>query len=85
MLLTLSVSLMMAVASYFMLRQRAVELSDAARDEVRAHAITLQIALEEDYATGRALDAQRLIDRLQGNAKIYGVFLFDREGRVAIA
>jgi two-component system, NtrC family, sensor kinase len=84
-LLTLSVSLMMAVASYFMLRQRAVELSDAARDEVRAHAITLQIALEEDYATGRALDAQRLIDRLQGNAKIYGVFLFDREGRVTIA
>jgi signal transduction histidine kinase len=84
-LLTLTVSLVMAVASYFMLRQRAVDLESAARDEVRAHAITLQIALEEDYATGRALDAQRLINRLSENSKIYGVFLFDREGRLTIA
>ncbi len=84
-LLTMAVSLTLAVASYFMLRQRAAELEAAARDEVRAHAVTLRIALEEDYATGRALDAQRLINRLRENARIYGVFLFDREGRMTMA
>ncbi|MFN0122321.1 MAG: ATP-binding protein [Blastocatellia bacterium] len=84
-LLTIAVSMVMAVASYFMLRQRALELEAAAVDEVRAHAITLRIALEEDYATQRALDAQRLINRLGENPKIKGVFLFDREGRITIS
>lgn len=84
-LLTFSVSLVMAGASYFMLRQRAVELESAALDEVRAHAATLRIALEEDYATGRALDAQRLINRMSENSKVHGVFLFDREGQVTIS
>ena len=45
-LLTLSVSVVMVAASLITLRQREVALLDAARDEARVHAVTLQIALE---------------------------------------
>jgi hypothetical protein len=62
-LLTFSVSVVMAAASLITLRQREAALLGAARDEARAHALTLQIALEEDYLSGRTLDAQRLINR----------------------
>lgn len=51
-LLTFSASVVMAVASLITLRQREAALRESARDEARAHAITLQIALEEDYLTG---------------------------------
>jgi signal transduction histidine kinase len=73
----------MVVASLFTLRQREAALREAARDEVRAHAITLQIALEEDYLTGRRLDAERLINRLGENTGIYSVVLFDAAGEIA--
>lgn len=81
-LLTIAVGTVMAFASFVMLRQREAALLDAMRDEVRAHALTLQIALEQDYAAGRAADAQLLINRLGDNTKIYGVVLFDEAGRV---
>jgi signal transduction histidine kinase len=79
-LLTMAVSGVMALVGYLGLQLRADALEAAARDEVRAHAITLRIALEEDYATGRQLDAQRLLDRLRENTGIYGVILFNEEG-----
>ncbi len=81
-LLTFSVSVVMVVASLITLRQREAALREAARDEVRAHALTLQIALEEDYLTGRSLDAQRLINRLRENTGIYSVVLFDAMGEI---
>ncbi|MGE0128491.1 MAG: ATP-binding protein [Blastocatellales bacterium] len=81
-LLTLAVSVVMVVASLFTLRQREAALREAARGEVRAHALTLQIALEEDYLTGRSLDAQRLINRLGENTGIYSAVLFDAEGKI---
>src|SRR5262245_43201344 len=81
-LLTFSVSVVMVVASLITLRQRETALRGAARDEVRAHALTLQIALEEDYLSGRSLDAQRLINRLRENTGIYSVVLFDAEGEI---
>src|SRR5262245_11085262 len=84
-LLTITSSAVMSAATWFTLRQRAATLETAARDEVRAHALTLQIALEEDYATGRSLDAQRLIDRMRENTGLYGVFLFDANGRMTIS
>jgi hypothetical protein len=79
-LLTLAVSPVMALVSFIALRQRAAALVQAALDEVRAHAVTLRIALEEDYATGRQLDAQRLINRLSESTGLYGVILFDERG-----
>ncbi len=82
MLLTFAVSLVMVVASLIMLRQRENALQEAARDEVRAHALTLKIALEEDYLTGRTLDAQRLINRLSENTGVYSVVLFDAAGKI---
>ncbi len=81
-LLTLSVSVVMVVASVITLRQREAALREAARDEARVHALTLKIALEEDYLTGRSLDAQRLINRLRENTGIYSVVLFDAAGEI---
>ncbi len=83
-LLTLAVSAVMAAASFFSLRQRAAALEQAAYDEVRAHAITLQLALEEAYAAGRPEAAQRLINRLGENTGVAGVILFDRNGAVQL-
>jgi two-component system, NtrC family, sensor kinase len=83
-LLTLSVNAVMVVATFFILRQLEADLMAAARNEIRAHAATLQIALEEDYVTGRSLDAQRLINRLSENAKLYGAILFNAEGQVEV-
>jgi len=84
-LLTVTIIVVMSAATWFTLRQRAATLEMGARDEVRAHALTLQIALEEDYATGRSLDAQRLIDRMRENTGLYGVFLFDAHGQMTIS
>jgi len=81
-LLTFSVSVVMAVASLITLRQREAALLEAARDEARVHALTLKIALEEDYLTGRSLDAQRLINRLRENTGIYSAVLFDSAGEI---
>jgi two-component system, NtrC family, sensor kinase len=83
-LLTLAAGAVMAVAGYVILRQREAALETAMRNELRAHALTLQIALREDYEGGRLAEAQRLIDRLSDNPKIYGVALFDSEGQVAM-
>jgi signal transduction histidine kinase len=74
----------MAIESYLTLRQREASLTDSARDEMRAHAYTLQMALEEDIRTGRNLDIQKLIDRLGKNPGIYGVLLFNDTGEVTM-
>ena len=83
-LLTVMVSAVVAVTSFVSLRQREVALDTAMRNELRAHALTLQIALEESYGDGRITDAQRLIDRLRENTRIYGVVLFDQQARVVM-
>ena len=71
---------MMLVGSFLSLRQREAALETALRDELRAHAVTLQIALEENYQNGRITEAQILIDRLRENSRVYGVLLFDENG-----
>lgn len=48
-LLTVTVGLVMAVGGYFMVRQREAILITAMRNELGAHALTLQIALEDSY------------------------------------
>ena len=83
-LLTVMVGAVMMLAGYFILRQREAILMTAMHNEMRAHALTLQIALEDNYRAGRISDAQRLIDRLSENPKIYSVILFDVDGRVAM-
>ncbi len=83
-LLTLSVNALMLVATFFILRQLETNLKTAARDEIRAHVTTLRLALEEDYLTGRTIDAQRLINRLSENTSIYGAILFNKEGQIEI-
>lgn len=67
----------MFIASLLSLRQYEIALQTALRDDLHAHAVTLQIALEEDYSNSRAAEAQKLIDRLRKNTEIYSVLLFD--------
>ena len=83
-ILTLTVNAVMLIATYLILRQTEINLTSAAKDEIRAHAATLQIALEENYASGRGLDAQRLINRLSKNSNVYGAILFNAEGRIEV-
>ncbi len=83
-LLTLSVNTVMLIATFLILRQTEANLMRAAKDEIRAHATTLRIALEENYASGRSLDAQRLINRLSENTNIYGAILFNAEGKIEV-
>jgi signal transduction histidine kinase len=79
-LLTLAVGAVMLVGSFLALRQREAALETALGDELRAHAVTLQIALEENYEGGRIAEAQKLMDRLRENSRVYGVLLFDENG-----
>lgn len=72
----------MLAASFLSLRQREAALETALRDELRAHAVTLQIALEENYRNGRLDEAQQLIDRLRNNSRVYGALLFDESGNL---
>ncbi|MEW6130656.1 MAG: ATP-binding protein [Acidobacteriota bacterium] len=83
-LLTLTVSAVMVIATYLTSQNSARLLEDAARDEIRVHAITLQMALEEDYLSGGSLDAQRFINRLGSIEKIYCVILFDDQGEISM-
>lgn len=44
----------MFLGSFLSLRLREAALETALRDELKAHAVRLSIALEENYAVGRA-------------------------------
>ncbi|MFN7624007.1 MAG: HAMP domain-containing protein, partial [Acidobacteriota bacterium] len=73
----------MLIASLISLQQKEERLLAAARDVSRAHALTLKIALEEDYLTGRSLDARRLISRLRENTGVFSVMLFNERGELS--
>ncbi len=79
-LLTLALGGIMVAASFFMLRQEEDALRVSVRNELEAHAQTLQIALEQSYAANRQDEAQELIIRLGTNANLIGL-LFDENGR----
>ena len=81
--LMLAVAVVMAVAGSFILRQREAALDTAMRNELRAHMQTLRIVLEDHYRDGRQDEAQQLIDHLGQNPRVYGVLLFDADGRIA--
>lgn len=81
-LLTLGVNLILILATIIILRQTEKNLMDAARGEIRSHAVTLRIAIEEDYYIGHAGYAPRLINRLSENTNIFGAILFDAAGKI---
>lgn len=81
-LLTVTVGAVMFLASFLSLRQREAALEAALRDELKAHAVTLKISLEEHYAADRAAEARRLADRLRENTKIYAVLIFNPAGEI---
>ena len=81
-LLTLAVGSVMLVSSFFSLWQREAALETALRDELRAHATTLQIALEVNYQNDRIVEAQQLVNRLRENSRVYGVMVFTENGEL---
>lgn len=81
-LLTLSVNILMLIATFFILRQLEVNLTAAAQGEIRAHANTLRLALEEACQSGNRDQAQRLIRRINENSNVYGAILFDAAGKI---
>ncbi len=83
-LLTAMVGLVMVAAGYYFLYQRQTILESAMHNEVRAHAGTLQLMLEEDFHAGRDRDAQQFINRLSQNPKIYSVILYDEQGQITM-
>ncbi|HEY6403236.1 MAG TPA: HAMP domain-containing protein, partial [Blastocatellia bacterium] len=83
-LLTIAVGLVMALGGYFILRQREEIHARALHNELYAHAVTLRLTLEDSYRAGRIGDAQRLINHLSENPRVFSVILFDEEGRVAM-
>lgn len=82
--LTIAVGVVMALGGYFILRQREEILARALQNELYAHAVTLQLTLEDSYRAGRIGDAQRPIDNLSANPRVFSVILFDEKGRVAM-
>lgn len=78
--LALTLSAVSAVTGYFNLRRREAALQTTMQNEVRSHAHTLQIALEDHYSAGRNISAEQLINRLGGNPRLYSVTLFDQQG-----
>jgi hypothetical protein len=84
MLLTAMVGAVMVVTGYYFLKQRQSILESAMHNEVRAHAVTLQLMLEDDFRAGRERDAQQFINRLSQNPKIYSVILYDEQGRISM-
>src|SRR5262245_4734593 len=83
-LLTIAVGVVMALGGYLILRQREEILARALRNELHAQAVTLQLTLEDSYRAGRIGDAQRLIDHLSENHRVFSVILFDDQGLVAM-
>ena len=81
-LLMALVGLVMAAASYYSLQQRREILESAMHNEVRAHAATLQLMLEEDFRAGRDRDAQQFINQLSQNPRIYSVILYNEQGNI---
>ena len=82
--LTLVVGAIMGATGYVLVRSQEDTLMGHRQNEVLAHAITLQIALDEAYRTGRPESAKSFIDRLSENPKIEGVILYDERGEIAM-
>lgn len=83
-LLMALVGIVMVAGGYYSLQQRQQILESAMHNEVRAHAGTLQLMLEDDFRAGRDRDAQQFINRLSQNPKIYSVILYDEQGQVTM-
>lgn len=83
-LLMVLVGAAMAAGGYYSLKLRRQVLESALHNEVRAHAVTLQLMLEDDYRAGRDRDAQQFINRLSQNIRIYSVILYDEKGRLTM-
>jgi len=83
-LLTGTVGIVMAAAGYYFVMQRQTILEGAMHNEVRAHAATLQLMLEDDFRAGHDRDAQQFINRLSQNPKIYSVILYDEQGQITM-
>lgn len=83
-LLALGIAALMIAEGYFSFRQSKAVVETTVRNEFLAHALSLQITLEDQFRAGETADAKRLIDHLSENAQLYGALLFDEHGQVVM-
>ncbi|MCI0487649.1 MAG: ATP-binding protein [Blastocatellia bacterium] len=80
--LTIMVGGVMVIASYFILSEREEEMIAARQEEMYAHALSLQTALENLYSTGQTERLQELLKRLNNFSQIHKVVIYDKEGHM---
>ena len=80
--LTIMVGGVMLVASYYTLSQREAEMIAARQDEMYAHALSLQIAIEDLYSDGEMEKLRDLLKRLKESSQIHNVVIYDERGRM---
>jgi two-component system NtrC family sensor kinase len=83
-ILTVAVGVVMAAAGYLIVKAQEEMLLGQMRTELRAHAVTLQIALDTSLGAGRSGETKQLIDRINENPKLFGVVLFDEGANVSM-
>ena len=81
-----AVSLVMALVGVVLLQLRTSALEQDALDLVRAHARTLQIAIEERHSKNADIELKPLLERLvRENAAIANIILYDARGEMLTA
>ncbi len=84
--LMLAVSVVMALVGVVLLQLRSSALEQDALNLVRAHARTLQIAIEERHSTNADQELKPLLERLvRENPAIANIILYDARGEVLTA
>ena len=78
--LTIMVGGVMVIASYYTLSQREEEMIAARQEEMYAHALTLQTAIEELYPNEKNEKLNDLIELLNNFSQIHSVVIFDERG-----
>ncbi len=84
--LMVAVSVVMALVGVVLLQLRTNALEQYALDLVRAHARTLQIAIEERHSTNADVELKPLLERLvRENQAIANIILYDARGEMLTA
>ena len=81
--LTSLLTIVMVLVGVWLLRTRELQLMSESVRETNAYATALAIALEQAEARGDELD--RVIQRVNAEPRIYGLLLYDEQGRVLAA
>jgi signal transduction histidine kinase len=77
-----AVTVVMSAFTVWAVQQREATLIAEARREAHAYAVALGLAMESAFREPYLKDVQEIIDRLSRERTIYGVLVYDVDGRV---